>query len=205
MKKRQRLSSPIYAVIDRQACGLKDPAKIAKECVSAGVKIIQFRDKAEGIDTFYKNALLIKRITANKALFIINDRADIARISGADGLHLGQNDLPIKAARTLLGPRAIIGKSCHSLKQALNAEKQGADYVSIGPIFRTPTKPSYRAVGLELLRQAIRRLKIPIVAIGGINKDNIALIRKTNVKTAAVVRAVCKSMDVAKAVKELQA
>lgn len=205
MKKRQRISSSIYAIIDRQACGLKDSVKIAKECLSAGVKIIQLRDKTEGVDTFYKNALLIKRITTNKAVFIINDRADIARISGADGLHLGQNDLPIKAARTILGPRAIIGKSCHSLKQALNAEKQGADYVSIGPIFKTPTKPDYRPVGLKLLRQARRRLKIPIVAIGGINKDNIALIRKTNVKTAAVVRAVCKLRDVVKAVKELQA
>lgn len=204
MKKKQRLSFGIYAIIDRQACGLRDPAKIAKECLSAGVKIIQLRDKTEGIDAFYKNALLIRRITEKKALFIINDRADIARLSGADGLHLGQNDLPVKAARTLLGPLAIIGKSCHSLKQALNAEKEGADYVSIGPIFKTPTKPSCRAVGLELLRQARRRLKAPIVAIGGISKDNIALINKANVKTAAVVRAVCKSRNVVKAVKELQ-
>lgn len=204
MKKRQRLNSSIYAIIDRQACGLRDPAKIAKECVSAGVKIIQLRDKTEAIDTFYKNALLIKRVTANKAVFIINDRSDIARLSGADGLHLGQNDLPIKAARTLLGPRAIIGKSCHSLKQALNAEKEGADYVSIGPIFKTPTKPSYRAVGLGLLRKARLRLKIPIVAIGGINKDNIALINKANVKTAAVVRAVCKAKNVVKEIKELR-
>ena len=203
MKKRQRLNSSLYAIIDRQACGLKDPAKIAKECVNAGVKILQLRDKTEGIDTSYKNALLIRRITEKKALFIINDRADIARLSGADGLHLGQNDLPIKAARTLLGPRAIIGKSCHSLKQALNAEKEGADYVSIGPIFKTPTKPSYRAVGLGLLREARRRLRVPIVAIGGINKDNIALISKAKVKTAAVVRAVCKSGNVEKAISEL--
>lgn len=204
MKKKQRLSFGIYAIIDYQSCGLRDPAKIVKECLSAGVKIIQLRDKTEGIDAFYENALLIRRITEKKALFIINDRADIARLSGADGLHLGQNDLPIKAARALLGPRAIIGKSCHSLKQALNAEKEGADYVSIGPIFKTPTKPGYRAVGLGLLRQARRRLKAPIVAIGGINKDNIALINKANVKTAAVVRAVCKAKNIRKIVKELE-
>ncbi|TAN60039.1 thiamine phosphate synthase [bacterium] len=204
LKKRQRLNSPLYAIIDRQACGLKDPEKIAKECVSAGVRILQLRDKTEGIGAFYKNALLIKRITANRALFIINDRADIAKLSGADGLHLGQSDLPIKSARALLGPRAIIGKSCHSLKQALNAEKEGADYVSIGPIFKTPTKPGYRAVGLGLLREARTRLKVPIVAIGGINKDNIALIKKANVKTAAVVRAVCKSKNVTKAVGDLE-
>lgn len=203
MKKSQYLNSAIYAVIDRQACARKGIAAIAGDCVGAGVKIIQLRDKSESSGAFYKNALLIRRITEGKALFIINDRADIARLSRADGLHIGQDDLPIKAARGLLGPQAIIGKSCHSLSQAISAQKEGADYVSIGPVFKTPTKPSYRPVGLKLLRQARRHLKIPIVAIGGINKDNIALIRKEDVRTIAVVRAICKARNIKMAVHSL--
>lgn len=203
MKKRRRLSFGLYAIIDRQASGLGRISQIAKDCVSAKVRIIQLRDKAEDADSFYKNALLIRRITRNKALFIINDRADIAKLSRADGLHLGQDDLPIRAARRILGPHKIIGISCHSLRQAIQAEKEGADYISIGPIFKTPTKPAYCPVGLKLLQEASRRIKIPIVAIGGINKDNIKLIRKTNVSIIAAVRAICKARNIRKMIGEL--
>lgn len=205
MKKKHLPSSCLYAIIDRQACGVRPLTNIARECVSAGVRIIQLRDKTDDINSFYKNALLIRRITEDKALFIINDRADIARLTCADGLHIGRNDLPMKAARKILGPHKIIGKSCHTLAQALLAQKEGADYISIGPIFKTPTKPTYLPVGLKLLQEASRRIRIPIVAIGGINKDNIQLIKETNVKIIAVVRAICKAGNIKKAVEELKA
>ena len=194
----------MYAVIDRDSCGLESLPGLARRALKAGVKIVQLRDKSADISGFYKNALLIKGITANKALFIINDRADIAKLARADGLHLGQHDLPLKAARRILGADKIIGKSCHSLKQAIQAQKEGADYISIGPIFRTPTKPGYNPVGLKLLKEARGRLKIPIVAIGGINKDNIKSVRESGAKIIAVVRAVCKARNVIKAVWELK-
>lgn len=203
LKRKHIPSSSIYAVVDREACAGKPLSLIARDCLRAGVKIIQLRDKTENINRFYHEALLARKIIGNKALFIINDRVDIAKLARADGLHLGQYDMPVAAARKILGPQAIIGKSCHSLAQALDAQKEGVDYISLGPIFSTPTKPNYKAVGLKLLQKVQKRLSIPIVAIGGINKDTIASVRETKVRLAAVVRAVCKAKNIVQAVKEL--
>lgn len=205
MKRKQILDSNFYVVLDRGSCGRKSLSKVAQECVKAGVKIIQLRDKTDNVNLFYRNALLIRKITKNKCLFIINDRADIAKLAQADGLHLGQDDLPIEAARKILGPNKIIGKSTHSLKQAILAYKEGADYISIGPIFKTPTKPKYKPVGLKVLRSVEKRIRVPIVAIGGIDKNNIGEVRKAGAKIAAVVRAICNSGNIRKAVLELNA
>ncbi len=203
MNKKQLPNYSLYAVIDRESC-FKNISETVKGCVKAGVEIIQLRDKAQNADIFHKNALLSRKITAGKALFIINDRADIARVCEADGLHLGQFDIPISAARKILGEGKIIGKSCHSLKQALSAEKEGADYISIGPIFKTPTKPKAKAVGLKLLGIVRKRVRIPTVAIGGIDKKNAYLLRASKAKIIAVVRAVCKTRGLSKAVSELR-
>lgn len=193
----------IYAIIDHSACANRPLVEIIQACLSCGIKIIQLRDKSEDSAGFYKNALLIRRLVKDKALFIINDRADIARLIKADGLHLGQYDIPVEAARKILGPAAIIGKSCHSLKQAFQAEKEGADYISIGPIFRTPTKPEYRPCGIEVLKKTCQQIKIPVVAIGGINADNIKLVRNSGAKLIAVVRAICKADNIRKAIGRL--
>lgn len=172
--------------------------------MKAKVKLIQLRDKTQDTAGFYKNALLIRRLVKDKALYIINDRLDIAQSAQADGVHLGQDDLPVKAARAILGPQRIIGKSCHSLKQAIQAEREGVDYISIGPIFKTPTKPGYRPAGLKVLKETCRRLKLPIVAIGGINTDNIKLVRNAGARLIAVVRAICKVRNTAKAIAALE-
>ena len=202
--KRKRIpSSSVYAVIDREVCARKTLTSIARGCIKGGVKIIQLRDKTENISRFYSDALMLRKIIGREALFIINDRADIAKLVAADGLHLGQDDIPIKPARGLLGSEAIIGKSCHSLQQAIAAQKEGADYISIGPIFSTPTKPDYKAVGLKLLRKVQGCIQIPIVAIGGINKDTISLVRKTGARYSAVVRALCGARNTVQALKEL--
>lgn len=202
-RKKRIPGSSVYAVIDRQACATKTLAAIARGCIRGGVKIIQLRDKTENISRFYADALMLRKIIGRKALFIINDRADIAKLIAAGGLHLGQEDIPIWAARRLLGSRALIGKSCHSLQQAMAAEKEGADYISIGPIFSTPTKPDYKAVGLKLLRDVQTSIRIPIVAIGGINKDTVNLVRKTGARYIAVVRALCQAKNTVKAITEL--
>ena len=131
-----------------------------------------------------------------------------ARISlklvNADGLHIGQDDLPVQAVRRLLGPGKIIGKSCHSLKQAILAQKEGADYLSIGPIFTTPTKPNYPAVGLKLLKPVQKNQGYPVIAIGGIDKNNIGLVRAAGAKNIAVARAICKAKNIEKAIDDLQ-
>jgi len=197
-------TSTLFSV-NRSVCGRPERLSvIVRECLKAGVKLIQLRDKTFDTAGFYKNALLIRRLVKGKALFIVNDRLDIARAAQGDGVHLGQDDLPVKAARAILGSHRIIGKSCHSLKQAIQAEREGVDYISIGPIFKTPTKPGYRPVGLKLLKEACQRLKLPIVAIGGINMDNIKLVRKAGGRLIAVVRAICKAKDAAKAIAGLK-
>ncbi len=194
----------LYGIIDRQTAGNKSFARIARGCLRSGIGIIQYRDKSQDILGFYQNALRLKEIIADKALFIINDRADIARLVDSDGLHLGQDDLPVEAARRIIGRSKIIGKSCHSLKQAILAQEEGADYISIGPIFATPTKPDYPVVGLGLLESALERIKIPITAIGGIDKTNIARVKAAGAGIIAVVRAICQAKDIFKAVKELK-
>lgn len=203
MKRKQPPGHSLYAVIDKDTCGQRPIAKIISQCLDSGIKIIQYRDKTEDINGFYKNALLLKNIIAGKALYIINDRADIARLVHADGLHIGQYDLPVCAAREIIGRNKIIGKSCHSLKQAISAEKEGADYISIGPIFKTPTKPGYNPVGLKLLSEVKNRLKIPIAAIGGINKSNISLIREFNTSYIALVREICLAENIKDAITKL--
>lgn len=190
-------------MIDRSALSPGPLSAIVRECLKAKVKLIQLRDKTYDTAGFYKNALLIRRLVKNKALYIINDRLDIALATHADGVHLGQDDLPIKAARAILGPRKIIGKSCHSLKQAARAEREGVDYISIGPIFKTPTKPDYRPVGLKVLKETCQRIKIPIVAIGGINMDNIKLVRNAGARLIAAVRAICKARNAAKVIAQM--
>ena len=128
-----------------------------------------------------------------KTIFIINDYADIAKLANADGLHLGQNDLPIKEARKLLGRNKIIGISCHSLEEAREAERSGADYIGFGPIFQSPTKPEYKAIGTGSLRKVMRRIKIPVFAIGGINTKNLKRLKAKRIERIAVSSLISKT------------
>lgn len=204
LKKKLIPDYSIYAVIDVSACGKRRIDKIVNDCLAAKVEIIQLRDKSNDSAGFLKIALTLKKLIGGKALFIINDRVDIAKLCASDGLHLGQDDIPIDAARRLLGQDIVIGKSCHNLKQALSAYKEGADYIGFGPIFKTPTKPDYKVTGIQPLRRVCSQLAIPVTAIGGININNAKFLRKTGVKTIAVVRAVCKAENMTNAVNRLR-
>jgi thiamine-phosphate pyrophosphorylase len=138
-----------------------------------------------------------------RKLFFVNDRADLALAVRADGLHLGQDDLPIKAARKIVGKRLFIGRSTHSRRQALKAQREGFDYIGVGPVFFTPTKPNTHPVGLKLVRFASKKIKLPFVAIGGIDLTNVGKVRKSGAKAVAVVRAVVTAKDPKKACKEM--
>lgn len=164
--------------------------EIARKACQAGARIFQYREKMASRGEMLKTAQKIRKITAvANTLFIVNDYIDIALIVGADGVHLGQDDIPVAEARQITPPGFIIGVSTHSIEQALEAEKQGADYIGSGPVFATPTKENYIPIGPETVKQVIESVHIPVVAIGGLNLENIPQLRKVGARNFAMVRA----------------
>ncbi|MBI4358310.1 MAG: thiamine phosphate synthase [Candidatus Omnitrophica bacterium] len=163
-----------------------------------GVDIVQLRSNVFSDRVLLELGEKIRRITQKvRKLFIVNDRVDLMLAMDADGVHLGQEDLPIDIARRMIGNRKkIIGKSTHSLKQALQAEREGADYIGFGPIFETPTKPTYPPVGLQTIREVMKRIKIPMVCIGGIDPTNVKQVIEAGAHRIAVVRAIFGVPDV---------
>jgi len=170
--------------------------EIAQNACKGGAKILQYRDKSADRKDMLKNALTIRKITeAYNTLFIVNDYIDIALLAKADGVHLGQDDIPISAARKITPLHFIIGISTHSLQQAVEAEKQGADYIGSGPVFATPTKKNYIPIGIETLKQVVKTVDVPVVAIGGLNPENLPELQKIGVRNFAMVRAFQKNTE----------
>jgi thiamine-phosphate pyrophosphorylase len=186
----KRLDLPkIYAITDRQLSGLSHATQV-EHLIAGGAGIIQLRDKYSSAGEFYRLAL--EAVTVAKAHgipLIINDRVDIAMIVGADGVHLGQDDMPVEAARRLLGEKAIIGISTHRLEQAAAAAKLPVDYIAFGPVFSTTTKADPdEVVGLSGVAAAKEIVgNIPLVAIGGINASNVREILAAGADAAAMI------------------
>jgi thiamine-phosphate pyrophosphorylase len=176
-----------------------DVIRLADNCVAGGADCIQLRAKAMNDESVFALAVeLVKKCRDAGVLCIINDRVDIAVAAGADGVHLGQTDLPLSQARKLESVPLILGKSTHSPNELHTAINQGADYVSLGPVFATDTKPEVRAVGLDYLKQGLVTADaagIGHAAIGGINSENINDVLRIGVKTIAVCSAVCGSRE----------
>ncbi len=162
----------LYLITDKAISGLSH-REIARLAISAGVRIIQIREKDLSRKELYKEAVSVRSLTLRYGVtLIINDYVDIALAVNADGVHLGQKDMPVKEARKILGKHKIIGMSTHSLKQALDAQRAGADYIGFGPIFQTSTKIAGCPKGVKSLIKIKRQLKIPLAAIGGITLEN---------------------------------
>lgn len=195
----------LYVIIDRKSCRGRDLAYVAEEAVTGGADIIQLRDKESSANEILKAGRAIRNLTRQKKVpFIVNDRVDIAVALDADGVHLGQDDLPIEVARSIIGKGKMIGLSTHSVSQALEAQKRGADYIAAGPIFLTPTKPDYQAVGINLIKEIKGKIKIPFVVIGGIDESNIDEVLAAGAGRVAVVRAVCGAEDIRGAAERLK-
>ncbi|MFH1407182.1 MAG: thiamine phosphate synthase [Candidatus Omnitrophota bacterium] len=195
----------LYVIIDRETTKNKDPLDIATAAVAGGCDVIQLRDKVSFAKTVLKTAYSLRVLTRRANIqFIVNDRVDIALAAEADGVHLGEDDLPIGAARKILGKNKIIGRTTHSLEEALAAQEGGADYVSAGPIYETALKPDLAARGLELIREFSKNIVIPFVAIGGINETNIGRVLEAGAEIIAVVRAVVAKNEVTLATSILQ-
>ena len=179
--------------------------KLAELAIKGGASMIQFREKNKSDAEFLEIALKVKAVCSRFQIpFIINDRVDIALLSDADGVHLGQNDLPISVARKLLGESKIIGGSAGSLSEALEVEKDGADYVGLGHIFQTATKEkTTEPLGILKLKELMKSISIPVIAIGGISHLNIKSVFEAGVYGAAVVSCVVSSENPELAMKQL--
>ena len=171
--------------------------------IKSGVNIVQLREKTKPAAKIIEYGRVIRQITSEYgALFIVNDRIDLAQILNADGVHLGQDDIDIKSARKILGEKMIIGISTHKEQDALEAVQNGADYIGVGPVYKTPTKPKREAAGLEYLRWAAQNVNIPFYAIGAIDSNTIDEVISNGAKRVAVVRAIMNSQNIEKTVKE---
>lgn len=188
----------LYALTDTRLSGLSH-YETALALLEGGVRIIQLRDKGITPLELYETACRIAGLCRRfGALFIVNDRADIAVASGADGVHLGQDDLPLELARKVCGANFIIGISTHTVDQAIEAERGGADYIGFGPIFGTSTKDTgYTPRGLSMLAEVRAAVKIPVAAIGGITADNAGEVLRAGADMLAVASAVQAGGDVA--------
>ena len=185
-----KLISGLYAVIDTGALQNRSHLAITRQIIKGGAKIIQLRDKTTLKKDLLPIAQALKNLCTEKnALFIVNDNLDIALAVGADGLHIGQEDLPVNAARKLVPMDMLIGCSVLNVEQAKQAVADGADYLGVGAIYPTPTKDTV-VMGLKTLRQIKKAVSVPVVAIGGINIDNVAVVKKAGADSIAVISAI---------------
>jgi len=186
-----------YFVTDRRlskAGNIKD----VRNALKAGVQVVQYREKSASTKELFIRALALRRICKN-TIFIVNDRADIALAVGADGVHLGSSDMPYSAARKILGPRKIIGLTVHNLKEAINAQKQGADYLGVAPVFPTATKvDAGNPCGVKLVKRIKKAVRIPVVAIGGIKLSNARQVIDAGADCICAISAVVAKRDVKK-------
>lgn len=184
-----RFLSGLCLITDREISG-KSPGEMTVEALMAGVRWIQYREKGRPRNEIYHEALRLRELTARfDATFIVNDHADVALAVDADGVHLGQEDLPLREARRIMG-RRIIGISTHSREEAVDAAAGGADYIGFGPVFPTRTKDAGEPRGLDMLRGIRAAVSLPVVAIGGISKENLREVLDAGADAVAVASAI---------------
>lgn len=200
--RRDRLGG-LCVILDRRAAGRRDLLDVLQRAAAGGTRFFQYRAKGLATGEAWREAERLRRAAdACGALFVVNDRCDLALAVEADGVHLGQADLPIHAARALLGPDRLIGASTHSAEQVLAATREGADYLGFGPIFETGTKPDHEPpVGPEGLRKVRPLTDLPLLAIGGIGLDRVGDVMACGADGVAVISAVLGAPDVEAAVR----
>jgi thiamine-phosphate pyrophosphorylase len=195
----------LYLILDRQVHSYEQLFEIAQKAVAAGADVIQLRDKIGSAKDILDFSRRILKITKGGPPYIINDRVDLAMIAPSSGVHLGQEDIPLTAARKILGKKVLIGISCQTLAHAQKAQDDGADYIGFGSVFKTLTKPERSAMDLGLLETVLKNIKIPVFAIGGIDLKNITRLTSMGVTRIAVCRAILEACDVSKAVQQFKA
>jgi thiamine-phosphate pyrophosphorylase len=196
----------LYVITDEAIARGLTHAEIARRAIAGGADVIQLRDKACGCRELYRIGRVLRTITMNTGtLFIVNDRIDVALACGADGVHLGQDDIRVGVARQISPPGFIIGVSVGTVDEAVRAEQEGADYIAISPIFSTDSKKDAgQGRGLDVLREIRRSVSVPVIAIGGINLDNVHEVIATGADGVAVISVVVGSRNITAAARKLR-
>jgi thiamine-phosphate pyrophosphorylase len=195
----------LYAVTDRARLNGRTLAECVADCLRGGATMLQLREKDLVADAFLEEALELKALCSGYGVpFLVNDDVRIAVASGADGVHIGQDDMPVPEARRLLGPDKILGVSAQTVAQAVQAERDGADYLGVGAVFPTGSKPDADSVSRETLKEICAAVSIPVVAIGGINRHNIHELQGSGIRGVAVISALFGESDIENAARLLR-
>ena len=195
----------LYLVTDRELMIADSIEECVEQAIIGGCTVVQLREKNIDSCEFYNNAVKVRKITVkHKVPLIINDRVDIALAVDAEGVHIGQSDLPYDIVRRIIGDDKIVGVSASTLTEALKAARSGADYLGIGAMFATGTKTDAKLTSMDELQEIRKMTDIPIVVIGGINKKTIPLFKNTGIDGVAVVSAIVSQVDAAEATRELK-
>lgn len=194
------LPTPLYVILDRGLAGGRELGPLLDAVLEGGCRVVQLRDKTLPLNDLYPVARALRRRCREAGcLFIVNDRVDLALALEADGVHVGQDDLPARDTRRLLRPGMILGVSTHDESQARLARDDGADYVAVGSMYPTGSKTGFNLVGPDLLRRVRPEIPVPLVAIGGITLDNVGEVIRAGADAVAVISAVSKAADPAAA------
>ncbi len=199
-----RVLPRLCLITDRRPSGSRSLVDVVGEAIAGGLRFLQYREKELGRRATFEEAQALRDVTAAQGiLFVINDDVDLALAVGADGVHLGHDDLPLGVARSLLGPNRLIGISTHTVEEALEAQAGGADYIGLGPIFETGTKTiERRPLGFEEITAVQRRVAVPIFAIGGITLERASGARQAGAYGVAVISAILANPDVRRATRD---
>lgn len=199
-------TTDIYAILSEEHSQGRSNLQVLQELIEAGVKIVQYREKDKSLKEQLEQCRQLRELTRQAGVtFIINDHVDLALLVEADGVHIGQDDLPVAEVRKLLGPDKLIGLSTHSPEQAQAALAAGVDYIGVGPLFTTSTKKDVcAAVGLEYLDYVVKHIPLPFVAIGGIKPDNLPQVVSRGATCVCLVTGIVGAPDIKGRVQELR-
>ncbi|MEI7958164.1 MAG: thiamine phosphate synthase [Verrucomicrobiota bacterium] len=199
-------SRPLYGILDLGYVSAADAPRVLEQMLAGGVDLVQLRAKGRPLDQVAALALPLQRLcTAAGIPFILNDHPQLASALGLDGVHVGQDDLSVAEARRLLGPGRIVGKSTHSVAQAVAAAAEQPDYLGFGPLFATPTKPDYPPIGIEEIRRVQELVALPIYCIGGIKRENLGALLAAGARRVVIVSGILRAPDTAGYCREVKA
>ena len=189
----------LYGILDLGYVGIDDAERVTKSMIDGDVDLIQLRAKEHSVEEIVDLAGKLHQVTSAAGVpLIVNDHAEIAAKVPVEGVHLGQDDDSLAHARKKAGRHVLVGKSTHSLEQAVEAEREGADYVGFGPIFATPTKPDYQPIGLTGIKRVHNEITVPTFCIGGIKIDNLGQVIAAGARRVAIVSGLLKAPNIAK-------